>query len=506
MYKAFISYSHQDKQWAEWLHSQLERFRLPSHIAKSLGQPQAIGKIFRDREELSSGQNLAEHIQHALSESENLLVICSPAAVDSPWVRAEIEHFQSLGRRNNIFCLLVEGGDDSFPLPLTQDESGASIVPLAADPRDWADGKRLALLKLVAGMLTLRLDDLVQRDRQRRRQRNIASITAGVALVGITLFGYINALEQRFQRQQAEKLAGFVLDLGTKLEGRLDIESQIAINTEGLNYLQQQDPSELSPESLARVALAYRQLGLAQQAQKLDAKENFQFSLHLLTELAKQDPVQFLFEQGQAFFHLGADYFYNDDYASAAPYFNEYFEINQLLYDADPQNPKFRAELLNASSSLLALELQFSPTSPKTQQLVITTSNYIETIANQRNTTFDSMTFLALSGANDWIGEYYKIQGKKEEYFGALYTSSIFLSEALAQDPANLQLTEMMLESELKLGLITEDTSVKQEYFNKGLARVNKLRVIDEANEHWKEYEVKITSELAKLAAFKNDG
>jgi len=500
MYKAFISYSHHDKQWAEWLHSQLERFRLPSHIAKSLGQPQAIGKIFRDREELSSGQNLAEHIQHALSESENLLVICSPAAVDSPWVRAEIEHFQSLGRRNNIFCLLVEGGDDSFPLPLTQDESGASIVPLAADPRDWADGKRLALLKLVAGMFALRLDDLVQRDRQRRRQRNIASITAGVAVVGITLFGYINALEQRFQRQQAEKLAGFVLDLGTKLEGRLDIESQIAINTEGLNYLQQQDTSELSPESLARVALAYRQLGLARQAQQQAASEDFKYSLNLFSELAAADPVNYLFEKGQAAFYVGADYFYGGNTIEAAPYFTEYVDISKQLYEAAPLNAQFQAELLNSQSTMLALELERNHESSEAFKQVNDTQNIIETITSRKSDQYTSDTFIALANAYDWIGEYYKLNGKLEEYFGSNYTRSLFIEEAFNKDPANMQLAELLMDSEFKLGRIIQDTEVKRRYFEKSLARLRELRVIDAANEDWRMYEEKLTEELAKLA------
>ena len=42
---------------------------------------------------------------------------------------------------------------------------------LAADARKWADGKSLARLKLVAGILGIRLDDLRQRARLRDEQR-----------------------------------------------------------------------------------------------------------------------------------------------------------------------------------------------------------------------------------------------------------------------------------------------------------------------------------------------
>ena len=40
--------------------------------------------------------------------------------------------------------------------------------PVAADAREHGDGKRGALLKLAAGLLGVKLDDLVQRDAARR--------------------------------------------------------------------------------------------------------------------------------------------------------------------------------------------------------------------------------------------------------------------------------------------------------------------------------------------------
>ncbi len=31
-YRAFISYSHSDEQWATWLHKALETYRVPKHV------------------------------------------------------------------------------------------------------------------------------------------------------------------------------------------------------------------------------------------------------------------------------------------------------------------------------------------------------------------------------------------------------------------------------------------------------------------------------------------
>ena len=60
--------------------------------------------------------------------------------------------------------------------------------PLAADAREGKDGKRNALLKLIAGIIGVPFDELRQRDRQRRIRRRIhlgASIVAMVAVMGL---------------------------------------------------------------------------------------------------------------------------------------------------------------------------------------------------------------------------------------------------------------------------------------------------------------------------------
>lgn len=496
MYKAFISYSHRDSQWATWLHRQLERYRLPRHIAQSLGQPAKIGKIFRDRDELSSGHNLTDHIQNALKDSENLIVVCSPDAVNSQWVNAEIEYFQSLGKRERIFCLLVDGGDDAFPAALTNDEHGNAVIPLAADPREWADGKDLAKLKIVAGMLGVRLDELVQRDRQRKRQQLLLAAASGIAVLSISLFAYVSSIEKQHQQQQAEKLASFVLDLGARLENRIDVKSQIAINTEGLNYLQQFDPETLSTEARARIAEAYRQLGIARQAQQLISIDEFLYSHSIYQELARQDPTTYLFEEGQAAFYIGSDFFYRGELKEAAKYFKTYSDISLQLFNSNKSNSLYQAELLNAQATMLALELENDPTS----KTALDTSRNIQLLIEEIEHHSQSIdTFLALANANEWLGELYEQQSDQESHFGAIYKSLEFYTRALEIDPSNLEVTEKILNSEFKLGLIIEDTAVRREYLEKALNRTKSLRAIDEANEYWREYEEKLIDELAKF-------
>ena len=93
-YKAFISYSHADEAWARWLHRSIEAYRVPRKLVGSktaVGEvPARIKPIFRDRDELSSAVDLGSTVKQALSDSENLIVVCSPAGAASLWVREEI--------------------------------------------------------------------------------------------------------------------------------------------------------------------------------------------------------------------------------------------------------------------------------------------------------------------------------------------------------------------------------------------------------------------------------
>jgi hypothetical protein len=207
-YKAFISYSHQDENWASWLQGALEKYRIPKvMVGKRTGYgeiPARLGTVFRDREDLSSAASLTESVQHELSSAETLVVICSPAAAQSRWVKEEIRAFKELGRGDRIYALIVDGDPQStdpaeqcFPSTLLSSEDGTTLEPLAADVRKWADGKVLGKLKLVAGILGIRLDELRRREMLRRR-RTIISVTTGVAaVVLLTTFLSFSTLNQQ---------------------------------------------------------------------------------------------------------------------------------------------------------------------------------------------------------------------------------------------------------------------------------------------------------------------
>ena len=221
-YKAFISYSHRDTRWAEWLLHALETYRLPD------SRTRGVGRVFRDRDEAGAG-DLRDEIQRALAVSENLIVIASPNSARSTYVQAEIESFVQQRAESDVrgrIVTLIVDGEPNVSAPGTIDPrecfppalrggivlpDGTVFEPLAADARSEGDGRTRALAKVVAGLMDIRYDTLVRRDlRRRRRARMIAAAgtIAGVAIAGlVTAVIIAGNLEQERLRVASENAA-----------------------------------------------------------------------------------------------------------------------------------------------------------------------------------------------------------------------------------------------------------------------------------------------------------
>lgn len=230
-YWAFISYSHRDRSWGEWLHRELETFRMPKRLigtASARGPvPARLFPTFRDREELPVSADLGRNIDEALRLSRYLVVICSPAAAKSRWVNEEILTFKRLGRSDRVLALIVDGepnasdgkpgfspDQECFPEALRYAMgpdgklSPARSEPIAADVRPGQDGRENAFLKLVAGIIGVNFDDLRQREHERKLHRLRIAFAASFLLLlvfaalGIALFFQRNYA--RAQKNRAE--------------------------------------------------------------------------------------------------------------------------------------------------------------------------------------------------------------------------------------------------------------------------------------------------------------
>ena len=323
-YKAFISYSHKDKAWADWLHKRLETYKFPKNLSAS--NASALKPIFRDREELSVSSNLSSKIREALIDSECLIVICSEHSAKSEWVNKEITLFRSLKPNAEIFPVIISGEPNAeqqglslekecFPIalrfssPLAANGHSERIEPLAADLRKNKDGKQLGLVKLIAGMTSMSPDDLIQRDLQRARKRVIAVTTGASAIVlALSLLtvstliareaaeqNAVIAQEQRMlaetRRDEAEGLIEFMLgDLRQELEpvGRLDLLTNVA--DRALEYYGQVDEDFSNCRSASGAARAkYLHTRIAvSQSEFPTARKSSDEALNLLEKMAEK--------------------------------------------------------------------------------------------------------------------------------------------------------------------------------------------------------------------------
>ena len=202
-YRAFLSYSHRDTAWAKWLHKALESYRIDKDLVGRQTAhgpiPKTLRPIFRDREDFSAGHSLTEQTRAALEASEFLIAVCSPNAARSTYVNEEIRSFKAMGRALNVIPLIVDGdpgdpGRECFPPAVrfkVADDGNLSNEPeepIAADARPQGDGKEIAKQKIVAGLLSVGLDEIVGRAQRARKKRNLirfGAVSGGTGVVAL---------------------------------------------------------------------------------------------------------------------------------------------------------------------------------------------------------------------------------------------------------------------------------------------------------------------------------
>jgi eukaryotic-like serine/threonine-protein kinase len=394
-YRAFISYSHEDKSWADWLIKSLETYRIPPRLVGTETPagtiPRRLSPVFRDRDELASASDLGDTIREALADSATLIVICSPASANSHWVNEEIRAFQQLGRGDHILCLIVDGVPNATDLPgQAYKECFAPALrragtagdtpqdhhtePIAPDARDEAGGRNVARLKLIAGLLGVGFDVLKRRHQQRRMRRMAAVTALALALTLVTTTLAITAIISRHnadlarqaaerRQKQAEGLINFMLgDLNDKLTevGRLDIMQ--SVDDRAMAYFTSLPVADVTDQSLALRATGLQKIGQVRmdQGHLGKALQSFLLAFNIERRLLREapnDPSRLAaFGNGQNY--VGFAYWKMGDLAHAEREFRSARHALERALDARPRDPDIQqnlAEVLNNLAQVLTV-------------------------------------------------------------------------------------------------------------------------------------------------------
>jgi tetratricopeptide (TPR) repeat protein len=525
-YYAFLSYSHKDKELADWLHRELEKYRVPRSIAGTLTAngvvPRRLSPVFRDQQDLSAGGDLAEEIKAALAASQFLVVLCSPTAATSRWTNQEIESFKRTRPEGCVLAAVVAGepfasalpgreSEECFPpaLRFKYDRRGHQTAkraePLAADFREGGEGKRLAFLKLVAGMLGVGLDELVRRDHT-RRQRRLAYVAAA-SLAGMLVTSTLSVVaiqsrnEAREQRREAEGLVAFMLgDLKDKLEPIGKLDALDGVGSRVLAYYSHQDASELSDAALLQRARALSLMG-----EVANGRGDLSTALALYREASagtaeavRRNPgdPQRLYDHAQNQFYFADIAMQKGDMGRAEAAFREYKRLADQMVALAPDNMKWRMEVQNADANLalvLSAQRRFREAEAQWAQAY----KMIDALSTADPTNRDYQQSLAESLA--WYADAAKDAGDLK-LATELRERNVALLNDLQTRTGDVEWGQKLIPAERALailyaseGRIAEATA----HFRNGVAAGAKLVQIEPANKKWQGYLAKTQLSLA---------
>ena len=533
-YWGFLSYSHDDRGAAERLHKALEAYRIPARLVGLDGPfgpvPARLLPIFRDRDDLNAGGRLGPEVEHALAASRSLIVLCSPSAAASSWVDAEIAAFIRLHEDGPLFCVILAGeplalaqGDDASneclpPAARARFSAEAGFdhgTPVAVDLRENGDGWRLAVHKIVAGLTGLPLDQLVQRDAQRRHRRlawlSLALIAVAVTLGLLAALAYRARDEAREQRAQAEGLIEFMLvDLRQRLEpvGRLDaLES---VGKRALDYYDRQSVKSLDPDSLAQRARALQLIGEIdfRRGDLKAARSAFTRARATTAELLLREPdqPQRIYDHAQSVFWNGYTDWQYGDIPAAERAFREYARLANSLLAHDPENPEWLTEVSSAQSNLgtmLFEQLRAADAIPQFMQALRIDRKRATLAADARSAQLD------IAQDHSWLSSSYFANRQLVQAIAEREAELAIYRQLARKSPQDAVVRGRQMPGYrflADLHLSAGDTGRARVELVRSLALVDQQRKLDPENLDWRESSVKGDVMLAKLDRMSGDG
>jgi tetratricopeptide (TPR) repeat protein len=437
-YVAFISYSHGDQAVARWLHRRLENYRLPRRLAGTGADggkvPERLSPIFRDRDELPAACDLSQEVRAALADSRNLIVLCSPRSAVSPWVAKEIATFRELHPDLPILAAIVAGEPgESFP-PLLR-EGGAE--PLAADLREEGDGRRLGLLKLVAGLAGVGLDALVQRDATRRVRRvtyvTVAAIVAMLIMSLLTGLALTARAEAQRQRNAAEGLIEFMhTDLRNRLRRLGSIEIMDAVNRRTLAYYEGR--GYFARRARILHAMGEDLITAGRPSAAIPWLNEAYRTTRALLERRPNDPERIL-DHAHSEFWIGRVHEVKGDWATAERRYLSFAAGTRRLIELSPRNPDYMMEAGWAAVDLGNLQLNGRGNALAAQHSYERAIGWFSRAVREKPS--DQNAPRVLANAYGWLADSFAARRLWDQALDARGRQLVLAEELYRKDPGN---------------------------------------------------------------------
>ena len=496
-----MSYSHRDRQVANWLHRALETYRLPPHMIAA-GKAERLRPIFKDRDELPASDSLGDAIETAIRSSDALIVLCSPAAAASPWIAREVDLYKRIHGDRGVMPVVVEGEPPgNFPAPLlvhyeNGEPTDREAEPIAADMRPEADGRKLAKLKLVAGLAGVDLDHLVQRDAARRQRKLVmvagASALGMIGTTALSAYAIDQRNEAREQRAEADGLIEYMLtDLRKQLEpvGRLELLD--GVGKRAMDYYARQKLADLSATELGRRARATMLVAEVQnlRGNNADALPAFRQAARTTAELLerKPDDPERMFNHGQSLFWVGYIAWQHGRLGEARKAMEEYADISHRLAAKDRSNLGWQMEEAYSLSNLgtmakeageLASALDYFRRNVELTEIVSVKEG--RPVARE----------IEIAGGLSWVASTLQSLGRMGEALEARRKELAILDRVVADDPANIEARKGRIFSLANIGQLEAfqgDRAAARKSLDAAIADFDRVLATDRDNTLFKE-------------------
>ncbi len=514
-----MSYSHRDWQVAKWLHRALETYRLPPQMIAA-GKAERLRPIFKDRDELPASDSLGDAIETAIRSSDALIVLCSPAAAASPWIAREVDLYKRIHGDRRVMPVVVEGEPPgNFPAPLlvhyeNGEPTDREAEPIAADMRPEADGKKLAKLKLVAGLAGVDLDHLVQRDAARRQRKLVlvagASALGMIGTTALSAYAIDQRNEAREQRAEADGLIEYMLtDLRKQLEpvGRLELLD--GVGKRAMDYYARQKLADLSATELGRRARATMLVAEVQnlRGNNAEALPAFRQAARTTAELLerKPDDPERMFNHGQSLFWVGYIAWQHGRLEEARKAMEEYADISHRLAAKDRSNLAWQMEEAYSLSNLGTMAKEAGELASALDYFRRNVE-LTEIVSAKEGRPFARE--IEIAGGLSWVASTLQSLGRMGEALEARRKELAIIDKVVADDPANIEARKGRIFSLANIGQLEAfegDRVAARKSLDAAIADFDRVLATDRDNTLFKELGRSALRDRALLAWSEGD-